>query len=98
MSGVIYPPAFLASLKQAGSTFLECCPKADDLCLHVQAVRAGYKIRQITSRPVRFLEIPGTGSTGLCKQNLEAGGNDKQVRSTYAATDIDILRQDLIAA
>lgn len=97
MSGVIYPPRFLSQLKRAGTGFIDCCPKADDLWLHVQALRAGYKIRQIAPRAIRFLDIPGTGEVALWKENGQ-GGNDAQAEKTYTRTDIDVLRQELIAA
>lgn len=91
MSGIIYPPHFLAELKVAGTGFIDCCPKADDLWLHVQAIRAGYKIRQVTRQAVRFLDVPGTRASGLWKQNLQ-GGNDEQARKTYTLADLKILR------
>ncbi len=43
VSGVIYPPGFLAALRAAGTAFEQCCPKADDIWLHANALRAGFK-------------------------------------------------------
>jgi hypothetical protein len=97
MSGVIYPPKILAKLKLAGAGFINCCPRADDLWLHAQAIRAGFKIRQVTHHALRFLDVPGTRDSGLWKQNLK-GGNDEQVRSTYTPADLAILRCESIAA
>ena len=48
--GVIYPAQFLMALKRAGTAFKSCCPKGDDLWLHVQAHRASNKDRQILTR------------------------------------------------
>lgn len=91
LSGVIYPPAFLQRLKHAGSEFLGVCPKADDLWLHVQAIRSGYRIRQLSEVPLRFAETPGTAEVALWKENGLFGGNDEQIKATYIETDIDIL-------
>jgi hypothetical protein len=87
VGGVLYPPAFLGSLKDAGNGFAVCCLMADDVWLHVQAVRAGYKIRQIRPRALSPFSIPGTYSFGLWKNNL-SGGNDRHITATYAAEDI----------
>jgi hypothetical protein len=51
-AGCIYPPAFLKKLKAAGRGFEQLCPKADDVWLHVNAVRSGFKIKQIGPREV----------------------------------------------
>jgi hypothetical protein len=42
VSGCIYPPEFLRRLRTAGAAFLDLCPRADDLWLHVNALRAGF--------------------------------------------------------
>ena len=70
--GAIYPPSFLPVLKRAGAAFEACCPKGDDLRLHVQALRSGYKVRQILPRLpyFSFQEIPGAGKTALSYENV----------------------------
>lgn len=100
VTGVIYPPAFLRKLKDAGPAFEACCPKADDLWLHVQALRFGYKIRPILPRLpyLSFRGIPGTQHTALSFYNVEGQGNDRQVYATYNDADIELLRNDQDAA
>jgi hypothetical protein len=90
-AGVIYPPEYLRVLKLAGCAFEQSCPKADDIWLHVQALRAGYKVRQVFSRGCRFPLIPGTQEDGLWVTN-HAGSNDRQVRATYTQMDYDTLQ------
>lgn len=87
ISGVMFPPQFLAKLKAAGTRFETLCPKNDDLWLHVQAVRNGTKIKQVDSRAQRPPLIPGTQEVGLYHYNY-AGGNDRQIENTYTAEDI----------
>jgi hypothetical protein len=94
-SGVIYPPALLTLLKQSGSYFENCCPKADDIWLHVQALRGGFKVRQIHSTGACFRGIPNSQTIGLYKENL-AGGNDRQIKATYTADDIRLLLNECI--
>lgn len=93
-AGAIYPIPLQQALKQGGTGFLQCCPKADDIWLHVQALRAGYMVRQIDKRQFRLCEIPGARRTGLCHDNVTSGGNDRQIGLTYTATDIRIMRSD----
>ena len=95
--GVIYPPSFLTLLKRSGTAFETCCPKADDLWLHVHALRTGYKVRQILpSLPYySFQGIPGTQHTALSYENVTYGdGNDQQIAATYTQADIEILRTE----
>jgi hypothetical protein len=93
-SGIIYPSTFLTKLKTAGNRFESCCPKADDLWLHVQALRAGYKIRQLRSKALDCLQVPGSQGIALGKENYDAGGNDRQVEATYTAADIKRVLED----
>lgn len=92
-AGVIYPIPLQRALKQEGTEFMKCCPKADDLWLHVQALRAGYKVRQIGVRPLPLAPIPGTKSTALSRENVSRGGNDRQIKATYRASDLGRLRE-----
>jgi hypothetical protein len=91
VSGCIYPPCFLDTLKSCGDGFLRCCPKADDVWLHATALRAGFKVRQIGHRQFNFPFIPGTQEAGLATANVGLGGNDEQIRATYTADDIRLL-------
>jgi hypothetical protein len=96
-AGIIYPPSFLRVLKRAGSDFETCCPKGDDLWLHVQALRAGFKVRQILPRLpyLYFHNSPGTQLTALCHDNIDCGdGYERQGRDTYNEADIRLLRED----
>jgi hypothetical protein len=75
-------------LKQEGTAFLDCCPKNDDIWLHVQALRAEYRVRQISETQFRHWEIPGTQSIALYHHNVARSGNDQQIKATYTAEDI----------
>jgi len=95
VSGVIYPPGLLIALKEAGRAFEHCCPKADDIWLHVQALRAGYKIRQFVPKPLHFLTLPGTQDVSLERSNAYGpdAGNNRQAMLTYNESDLDRLRE-----
>ncbi len=87
-AGVIYPAKFLSKLKSAGSKFLEVCPKADDVWLHANELRAGFEVRQVGRRPLDFPSIPGTQVRALFHTNWNSDGNDEQIRKTYTPADI----------
>jgi len=91
VSGVIYPPRLQDLIKLAGDSFEQSCPRADDLWLHVQAVRNGFQIRQLSPNPIHFPIVPGTEQQGLQHQNLHNQGNDEQARKTYGVADINRL-------
>jgi hypothetical protein len=92
VGGVLYPPRLQERLKREGTAFLNCCPKADDVWLHVQALRTGFKIRQIAPKAFYFINIPGTQNNALYYKNLAGGENNRQIETTYDATDINRLR------
>ena len=93
VSGVIYPTSLLRELKNAGTGFEAICPKADDLWLHVCAIRAGYRIRQIHREAIHFPMIPGTQETSLYAENCaQEDGNDRQSAVTYRGSDLDLIR------
>lgn len=90
VSGVLYPPSFLCVLKEAGSKFEDCCPRADDIWLHQQAVKAGYRVRQVRTKALHFLGIPGSQTESLYKINAsQMSGNDTQASATYEQRDLD---------
>jgi glycosyltransferase involved in cell wall biosynthesis len=91
VSGVIYPSAVQELLKKAGPRFQDCCPKADDVWLHAQAIRGGFKVRQVRSKERESLDIPGSQKIGLWKNNDYGGGNDHQIEATYTVEDIRML-------
>jgi hypothetical protein len=91
-SGVIYPPRLLMALKEAGSRFEELCPKADDVWLHVNALRAGFKVQQIRAGALHFPLIPESQRNALFFDNI-ASGNDMQILKTYTQTDLQALAQ-----
>lgn len=92
VSGVIYPPLLLKALRRAGNAFEEKCPRADDLWLHVQALRAGFPIRQIGPEPVHFPHIPGSQETSLYQENCtRMNGNDRQSAALYETGDLALL-------
>lgn len=95
VSGVIYPGALLEALKAAGTDFETRCPKADDLWLHVRAIRSGFHIRQIQRKPIHFPTIPGTQATSLWAENCALDdGNDRQLNVTYEASDLELFESN----
>jgi hypothetical protein len=95
VSGSIYPPAFLRKLKAAGKEFAQHCPNADDVWLHVNAVRSGFAIRQIGAYPLNFPSVPDTQEDGLYMSNAYLSQNDIQIRNTYNPKDIRVLAASL---
>lgn len=91
VSGVLYPPSFLQRVKLAARGFELCCPNADDIWLHVQAVRARVPVCQVANRPRHFLMIPGTQSVALVSENSKGGWNDRQIAATYRTEDIQTM-------
>jgi hypothetical protein len=99
VSGVIYPAPLLAKLKRAGAGFEARCPRADDLWLHVQAIRAGFPIRQMQAEGLHFPHIPGSQVTSLYAENCaEDDGNDRQLALTYDSSDLELFESNAARA
>jgi len=92
VSGCIYPAKFLAHLKAAGPAFVELCPQQDDIWLHVNALRAGYKIKQITKHSYDFPVLPGTQEKSLAKANVWSDQNDVSIARTYNEAELKMMR------
>lgn len=93
VSGVVYPPAFVRALRDAGDAFVHTCPKADDVWLHVVALRQGFQVQQILPEHNHPPTIPFTQDIALFHSNLLPDGNDAQIRKTYSAADLAALQQ-----
>lgn len=94
VSGVHYPAVFLNQLRDAGLGFLSCCPNADDIWLHFQAVDGGYAIRQVGDLPRKYPELASTQQQALHRTNTGASANDSQIVATYSATCIAALQRE----
>jgi hypothetical protein len=93
VSGILYPPEFLAYLKHRGDGFQECCPRADDVWLHAAALRSGFMIKQVTNIWTEYPSIPHTQHVALANTNLFGSGNDLQIGKTYLRPDVERLIQ-----
>jgi hypothetical protein len=92
VSGVIYPMSLQRLLKANGREFMKLCPKADDLWLHVIALRNEFKIRQLAPVATEFHTVPGSQAQALCATNQFLGGNDRQINKTYDQDDFWLLK------
>lgn len=93
-AGAALPPALQRQLRDSGTEFKLLCPTADDVWLHVNAVRAGLQIRQIGSWQRNFPVIPGTQKQALMQANVHGSQNDVQITKTYTSQDIALLQRE----
>ena len=92
VGGVWFPPAMQDALRAAGDGFRSVCPRADDIWLNANALRAGIAVCQVAPFHPLLFEIPGTRAHGLAKHNVETGGNDRQLAATYGDAERAHLR------
>lgn len=91
VSGVLYPPGFIAHVVEQGDVFRELTPRADDVWLHACALRSGYRVRQVYSHPRNFAVVPSTQTGALVIGNTLMGGNDEQINRVYTPEDVEKL-------
>lgn len=87
VSGVFYPADFVAYVVAQGEAFMEVSPRADDVWLHVCALRSNHPVRQVFSHPRNFAVNPPAQREALRVGNL-SGGNDVQISRAYTADDV----------
>lgn len=97
VSGVSYPPAFLERLATLGTQFLQVAPKADDVWINAAAVRFGFPVQQVRRMSEEYPTVPGTQEAALLQYNVDAGGNDAQIRDAYGPSDVARVRDALLA-
>lgn len=95
VSGIIYPVAFLRSLRDAGEQFLEQCPTADDVWFHRVAIRSGFLHRQLHTHAIEYPTGPRTAAPALMSLNVGLGANDAQICRTYDAEDIQLIERSI---
>jgi hypothetical protein len=91
VSGTIYPPAFLKYLKKQGRAFVGCCLKNDDVWLTVNALRSGIPVAQVGPRSAHFAIIPGSQVEHLSRDNIGAGGTQRDLIATFSPADLAAL-------
>lgn len=91
VSGVMYPRTFIEYVVAQGDQFLGSTPRADDVWLHVCALRSGHPIRQVYAQPRHFAVVPATQVGALAVGNTLMGGNDEQIGRVYTGDDVALL-------
>ncbi len=93
VGGVLYPIEMQDAMRSAGKGFRQLAPMADDLWLHVIAIRNGSKILGINSVPHwRYANVRGLRRLPTLEtRNVAGGGNDRQAENLYLAPDLELL-------
>ena len=92
--GVIYPIRMQSVLAQLGTSFADCCPRADDIWLKAVALQERIMVRQVVPAPARNYDLRETrGQSGLAHYNNAGGGNDIQLAATFTPDDLAFLRE-----
>lgn len=91
VSGVCYAPAFVDYVAARGEEFRGVAPRADDVWLHLCALRSGFRVRQVFAKPRNFAIVPLTQRGALVRRNGPGGGNDAQIARAYTIDDVAVL-------
>ncbi len=95
VGGVLYPESMIAALRRAGTGFMDCCARADDIWLHATALRTEHRVRPIVCEFTWPILIPDTQTQALNHDNHRPDGNDRQMAATYTAADLKVVQQEL---
>lgn len=91
--GTFVPPSLSKALNNSGQNFdhIRLAPTADDVWLHVIAVRSRTPILGIDAGAVDWPQNPMQGTEGLGQVNNGQGKNDESIRACYSQEDVDFL-------
>ena len=98
VSGVLYPVRFLQALRGRGNSFMQKCPKADDVWLHATAVKASIPVKQVRKQPKLFSMSTNHHIAALSDANVANAENDAQIRASYAWSELESLSLELARA
>lgn len=90
-AGVVFPQRLIGQMHEAGDSFTETCPRADDIWINVQALRAGVVTRRVPCRGFALSFPRSQGEGALHTDNVGRGGNDRQLAATLTPGDLDVL-------
>ena len=90
-SGCIYPMEYLQQLQLSGSQALENFLSANDIWLHANALRAGFKVKQIGQLSKIFQFMTGIKPDELSGLESDFRSVDENIKKTYIASDISLL-------
>lgn len=90
VSGVLYPPEFLATLRAHSDEGFRRAPTADDVWLHSVAVRNDWRIRQVSATAAEFPTVMGSQKGALRNMNVYGARNDAYISECY---DESVLRR-----
>lgn len=97
VGGVLYPPHCFHSDILDETLFTQLAPNADDLWFWVMAILKGTPIVRVKNAMMPATNYRANTTQALCKQNLEGGANDLQLKdlATHYPELIQIVRQEL---
>lgn len=89
-AGAVFPSGLMRAMAAAGETFMETCPRADDVWINVQALRSGTRTTLVPNA-LSALGLPGVQQRGALHEDNVHGGNDAQIEATYTEADVALL-------
>lgn len=81
--GVLYAPNMLNQQVTNVDLFRELCPTADDVWLKAMSLLNAIPCKKIAANSKSFIQIKGTQSKALWKENTEQNKNDIQINSVF---------------
>ncbi|WP_024818774.1 hypothetical protein [Arthrobacter sp. 31Y] len=98
VGGMLLPPRFQTVLRDAGTSFLELAPRADDIWLNALAIRNGYRRRVVDAAGQHLTIYPRSQEQALHNENVSEGKNDTQLAAVFSPADITCIASDDDAA
>lgn len=88
VSGVLFPLHFLNYVQRSNATFMERCPRADDVWLNMHALRLGTSVKLTEAESRDYPILPGSQTVSLASTNVAESRNDAQIQTTFLGDDM----------
>jgi len=82
-AGVLYPVGSLAPEVHNEAVFTTICPTSDDVWLKAMSLMQGTSCKKVRRYQSDFVQIQGTQTTALWRDNVIAGHNDEHLRAVF---------------
>ncbi|ABM09016.1 conserved hypothetical protein [Paenarthrobacter aurescens TC1] len=94
-AGVLLPPRLQSAIRDAGTSFREVAPRADDIWLNALAIRNGFRRRVVDAAGQHLTVYPRSQEQALHNENVSEGKNDTQMAAVFGPDDIAAVAADI---
>lgn len=88
VGGVLYPPECFSDEILSEQLFMRLCPRGDDIWYKAMSLKKGVLCKKVRPFHRELVEIKGTQTKALWKENTAMDKNDRQIKAVFDHFDL----------